>query len=77
MILPFVLRCQISHLIQHIFNKYSVSRGGIVDHNVRYRTDELAVLDDGATAHECVQVGTTVFTIRLPEQLIFYPIFQA
>ena len=41
--------------VQHIFNENSVPRGGIVDQNVGYSTDELAVLNDGAARHECGQ----------------------
>ena len=37
--------------IQHIFNENAVSRGGIVDENVRDRADELTVLDNGRAAH--------------------------
>ena len=54
MILPFLLRClRHGYLrgIEHIFNKYPVSRGGVVDQNVRDRADELAVLNDGRAAH--------------------------
>ncbi len=47
--------------IQHIFNENAVSRGGIVDQHVSDRPDELAVLNDRASAHECGQEGTTVF----------------
>jgi len=36
---------------EHILNENSVSRGGIVDENMCYRADELAVLDDRAAAH--------------------------
>ena len=54
--------------IQHILNKNAVSRGGIVYEDVRDRADELAVLDNGASAHECVQVGTTVFIKKLKSQ---------
>ena len=46
---------------QHIFNKNPVPLGRIIDHYVRHRADELAVLDDGRSAHECGQEGTTVF----------------
>ena len=46
---------------QHILNEYTVSFGWICDHYVRDRADELAVLNDGAAGHECVQVGTTNF----------------
>ena len=63
MILPFKLRylC-LRHLrrVQHILNEDTVSGCGIIDHNVGHRTDQLAVLNDGAAAHECGQVGTTV-----------------
>ena len=47
--------------IQHILDKYSVTRGGIIDHHVRDRAHVLTVLDYGATAHECGQEGTTNF----------------
>ena len=51
-----------SHLarIQHILDENSVSRGGIVYHNVGNRADELAILNDRRARHECGQVGTTV-----------------
>ena len=58
------LRClRHGHLrgVEHIFNENSVPRGGIVDQHVGDRPDELAVLNDGRAAQECVQVGTTVF----------------
>ena len=64
MILPFVLRRSLLwHLCRgkHIFNKYAIPHRRIVYHNVGDRADELAVLDYGATRHECVQVGTTLF----------------
>ena len=65
MILPFSLRRLGLNLAvcrrEHILDEYSVTRCGVVDHNVRDGADELAVLDDGAARHECVQVGTTVF----------------
>ena len=32
---------------EHILDKYTVPRGGIVYENVRHRAHELAVLDDG------------------------------
>ena len=48
-------------LLQHIFNKYSVSDRGIVYHNVSHGADKLAVLNDGASAHECVNIGPTSF----------------
>ena len=65
--LPYILRLRRlrhGHLsgVQHIFNENAVARGGIVDKNVGHRAHQLAVLDNRAAAHECVQVGTTVFT---------------
>ena len=45
----------------HILNENPVSRRRVVDEDVRHRADELAVLYQRAAAHECVQVGTTVF----------------
>ena len=38
---------------EHILDEYSVAGCGIVDHNVRDSSDELAVLDDRRAAHEC------------------------
>ena len=46
---------------EHIFDKNSVSRGRVIDQHVGDCSHQLAVLDDRAAAHECVQVGTTVF----------------
>ena len=54
--------------VQHILNENAVARGGIVDHNVRHRAHKLAVLDDGRAAHECGQVGTTVFNKKFKSQ---------
>ena len=56
--------------IQHIFNENSVPRGGIIYQNVCYRSYELAVLDDGAARHECVQVGTTISNEILTYQML-------
>ena len=36
--------------VQHIFDENAVPHGGIVDQNVGYSTDELAVLNDGRAA---------------------------
>ena len=47
--------------VEHILNENAVPRCRIIDEHVRYRADELAVLDNRATAHECGQEGTTVF----------------
>jgi len=51
----YLLLYQLSHLIQHILNKYSIPRGEIVDHNVGDSAYELTILDDGRAAHECGQ----------------------
>ena len=45
---------------QHIFDKNAVARGGIVDHHVGDRADELVVLNDWRARQECGQVGTKV-----------------
>ena len=60
LILSFVLSRKTTHLVQHIFGENAVARGGFVDEHMRYRSDELAVLDDGGARHECGQVGTTI-----------------
>ena len=66
MILPFALR-RLLHRhfcrIQHIFNENPITRCGIVDENMRHRSHELAVLDDGRARHECGQERTTKFVI--------------
>ena len=49
------------HLPQHILNEDPVPRRGIADQHVGHGAHELAVLDDGGAAHECGQVGTTLF----------------
>ena len=66
LILP-LRRLRHRHLrgVQHIFNENAVSRGGIVDEHVRYRADELAVLNDRRARHECGQVGTTIINRNL------------
>ena len=64
--MPFSLRSlRHGHLcgVQHIFNENAVAARGVVDHDVRYRADELAVLDDGGAGHECGQERTTKFVI--------------
>ena len=47
--------------IQHIFDEDAVAACGIIDQHVRDSTYELAVLDNGAAAHECGQERTTKF----------------
>ena len=70
--MPFVLSCEIAHLIQHILNKYAVSGGRIVDQHVGDGTDELAVLHDGRAAHECGQERTTKFTKKCFRDASFF-----
>jgi hypothetical protein len=78
MILPFhfdfaLRRPRHGHLrrVQHIFNENAVTGCRIVYKNVGDRTDELAVLNNRATAHECVQVGTTHFYNFLTVSTLF------
>ena len=40
---------------EHVFNENSVPRCRVVDEDVRYSSDKLAVLNDRAAAHECGQ----------------------
>ena len=73
------------HPIQHILNENSVACGGGVDQHVVWpysaslrckfatqtlRADELAVLDNRASAHECGQEGTTKFNRDLTVESI-------
>ena len=61
--IAFFLPREVAHLVKHIFNKYAISRGGIVDQHVGDRSHELAVLDDRRAAQECGQERTTIFVI--------------
>ena len=45
--------------IQHRFGEDGVALLGCVYENVGDGADELAVLDDGATRHVCVNIGPT------------------
>ena len=53
LIVQFILRQQ------HFFNKNGIPAGGIVNKDMGHRTDELAVLQDGGAAHQCVNIGPT------------------
>ena len=48
-----------SCLLQHVFNKYPVPFGGVVDEHMDVSTEDLAILNDEATAHDCVKYGPT------------------
>ena len=69
--MPFRLR-RFHHVnvggIQHILYKYSIPLGWLGYHHMGDSSDELAVLNDGAAAHECGQVGTTVFNKKFKSQ---------
>ena len=56
---------QYGRIDEHILDKDTVANGGIVDQDVRHRAHDLAVLNDRAAAHECVQVGTTIINRNL------------
>ena len=77
MILP-LRRSLHRHLrrIQHILNENSVPRCGIVDHNVGDCADKLTVLDYRRAAHECGQVGTTVFNKKFIKDFVLYIAMQ-
>ena len=64
------LRSQISHLPQHILNENAVPCGGVVYKHVGDRSDKLAVLNNGAAAHECGQEGTTAFHGHFEEKFL-------
>lgn len=49
--------------VQHILNKNSIPRGGVVDEDVGYSAHQFAVLDDRAAGHECVKCRTKLFSI--------------
>ena len=57
--------------IQHIFNKNAVAGSGIVDKDMRHRTHQLAVLDDGTSGHADVKCGTKEFCTLLRFLCVF------
>ena len=60
--IAFVLRRRFQracHIGEHILNENAIPRGGVVDHHVGDRADELAVPDQGAAAQMCVQSRTS------------------
>ena len=48
--------------VYHVFDEDAVAGGGVVDENMGNRADQLAILDDGAAAHQCVNIGPTFFS---------------
>ena len=46
-------------ICKHILDKYAVATGGVGDEDVDHSTDELAILQNRAAAHECVNIGPT------------------
>ena len=47
--------CFLPRLVEHIFDKNAVARGGIVDEHMGNSSYDLSVLDDRAARHECGQ----------------------
>jgi len=47
--------------LQHILDEDPVPTAGLVYKNVGHGANELAVLNDRAAAHECVNIGPTHF----------------
>ena len=54
---PFLLRRR----VQHIINENSISRSRVVHQYMGHRAHQLAVLNDRASALECVKYRTTLF----------------
>ena len=52
---------------QHFFDEDAVAGGGIGDKDMGDRADDLAVLENGAAAHECVNVGPTKLKICIKD----------
>ena len=57
--------CHVLRCFEHIFGEDAVAAGRIVHQNVGDGAYELAVLKDGAAAHECVNIGATNFMITI------------
>lgn len=52
-------------MLQHVFNKYPVSSGAVLDENVGDCTDDLAVLDDGTAAHSLNNAAGELQQVRI------------
>ena len=52
---PRFLKFYLGCCIEHIFDKNTISRGGVVNENVGHGANQFAVLDDGAAGHADVK----------------------
>lgn len=58
----------LSRGFQHMLQQDAVALGGVIHQHVGHSPHKAPVLDDGAAAHDCVKIGTTIFLnfFRLP-----------
>ena len=56
--------------IQHIFNENPIPGIRAVDEHMGHSTHQFAILKDGTAAHECVNIGTTFFSVNLQKVYI-------
>lgn len=58
----------LSRGFQHMLQQDAVALGGVIHQHMGHRSHKAPVLDDGAAAHDCVKIGTTIFLnfFRLP-----------
>ena len=57
-----LLRRQIPHLIQHIFNENAVARVGVIDEHVGHRTYDFSILENGEPDTSVVNKGQHFLT---------------
>ena len=61
---------RLSCRIQHILDKNPIPPRWIIHQHMGHRAHQPAVLDDGAAAHVCVNIGTTFFSVNLQKVYI-------
>ena len=67
-LLHFRLLCPCG--IEHILDENTIPFGWLVDQDVGHSAHQLPVLEDGRSAHECVNIGTTLFYVFLKKVLM-------
>ena len=55
---------------QHVFNEDAVAGGGVVDEDMGLGAYQFSVLYNWRAGHECVNIGTTFFSVNLQKVYI-------
>ena len=53
----------LSRRVQHILDKDPISSCWVIYQNMGHGSNDLPILNDRTSAHECVNIGTTLFLI--------------